>query len=923
MGVDLKMPDKNIENKNINDLNQIMLDAMPICGTSWNRQYKLLACNEGTVHMFDLPSKQYYCENFYKLSPETQPDGKPSRESAEMNIKKAFDEGFVRFEWMHQKLNGELIPCEVTLVRSLYKGEEVVSGYTRDLREEVQTKSKVREADERTQIMLDATPLCANFWDKNTNNIDCNQEAVNLFGLSSKEEYLERFFDLSPEYQPCGKLSSEMAKGLVEKAFKEGYCKFEWMHQKLNKEPIPAEITLVRVKYKDDFIVVGYTRDLRELKENMAKIREADERVQLMLDATPLCCNLWDRNFNNIECNQEAVNLFELSSKQEYLERFFELSPELQPCGRPTSEMAAENIATAFREGYCRFEWMHQKLNGEPIPSEITLVRVKYKDDYIVAGYTRDLREIKETMAKMREADERVQLMLDATPLCCNLWDRDFNNIECNQEAVNLFELSSKQEYLERFFELSPEYQPCGRLTSEMAVENIATAFRDGYCRFEWMHQKLDGEPIPSEITLVRVKHRGEYIVAGYTRDLRELKAMLLEMHKAEDDLRLARDIAEESTKAKSEFLANMSHEIRTPMNGILGLLHLVLSTELSDKQKDYLEKADKSAKTLLRIINDILDFSKIEAGKLEMETVDFSFREMFDEINNLFFPRTQEKGISFSIGMKPGLPGTVSGDPLRLKQILINLISNSVKFTKQGSIEVQIEKTVETQTGADFLFTVKDTGIGMNEKQLGELFLPFSQADTSITRMYGGTGLGLAICKNLVDMMGGKIWAESAPEIGTTFYFTVSLSLPEYDKNKISDDSLNPCLDEKSAGMQGSRILLVEDVEINQIIAHELLTMDGYEVDIAGNGKEAIEMLESQEYALILMDIQMPVMDGLTATREIRKNENYACIPIIAMSAHAMSGDRDKSIDSGMNDHITKPIDPDELSSTIKKWLK
>ncbi len=251
---------------------------------------------------------------------------------------------------------------------------------------------------------------------------------------------------------------------------------------------------------------------------------EADERVRIMLDTTPLCCNFWDENYNNIDCNQEAVNLFELSSKQEYLDRFFELSPEFQPDGRPSKDKARENITKAFETGRAQFEWMHQKLNGDPVPSEITLVRVQRGDKYIVVGYTRDLRELKASMAETQEANERMKIMLDATPLCCNFWDENYNNIDCNQEAVNLFELSSKQEYLDRFFELSPEYQPDGRLSSEKAVEKIKQAFETGHARFEWMHQKLNGEPIPSEITLVRVKRKEGYIVLGYTRDLRELK---------------------------------------------------------------------------------------------------------------------------------------------------------------------------------------------------------------------------------------------------------------------------------------------------------------------------------------------------------------------------------------------------------------
>ncbi len=903
---------------------QVMLDAMPICGNCWSDENTLISCNEETVRLFGLPNKQAYLEHFDDFSPDFQPGGRRSRELAREHVKKAFEDGYVRFEWMHRDSKGVNIPCEVTLVRARYMDRYVVAGYTRDLRESIADMEKMREADERSQIMLDATPLCANFWDKDFNNIDCNEEAKKLFDLNSKQEYLDRFYELSPEYQPDGELSSVKSAAYIKRAFEGGYCRFDWMHQKLNGEPIPAEITLVRVKYKDDYIVVGYTRDLRELKATTAKMREADERTQLMLDATPLCCNLWNDSFQNIDCNQEAVNLFDLSNKREYLERFFELSPEYQPSGEKSAVLARKNIQTAFDTGYCRFDWMHQKLNGEPIPAEITLVRVKYKDGYIVAGYTRDLREMKAMLSKMREADERTQLMLDATPLCCNLWNQNFENIDCNQEAVKLFDLKSKQEYLDRFFELSPPFQPSGELSATLAQKNIQTAFNQGYCRFEWMHRKLNGDLIPSEITLVRVKHRGEDIVAGYTRDLRELKAMLSEMHKVEDDLRLARDAAEQSARAKSEFLANMSHEIRTPMNGILGLLHLALGTELTDKQREYLDKTKQSAQNLLRIINDILDFSKIEAGKLEMERVAFSVRDIFEELKDMYSAKIEESGLYFEVIEPEDLPESVVGDPLRLKQVLINLISNAAKFTKAGGITMEVRVTRSDSRCAQFRFSVRDTGIGLTDGQLRGLFAPFSQADTSITRKYGGTGLGLAISKDLVERMGGEVGVKSRFGEGSTFYFTARFE-KAHEQGTGHSAAVNApdrVRGEGGAPADHARILLAEDNEINQLIAQELLKSQGYLVDTANNGQEAIDMLKGNDYRLVLMDIQMPVMDGLTATCAIRAMEEYKTLPIIAMSANAMAGDYERSIECGMNDHLTKPIDADALFDTLKRWI-
>ncbi len=782
---------------------------------------------------------------------------------------------------------------------------------------------------ESIRIVLEAAPLCCHIWNVDGGLMDCNQEAFQMFGLIDTQSLVDPFDRLSPEHQPDGAPSKDKIHTLFQQALAQGATRFEWQYRTLEGEPIPAEVTLRRIRADGQDLVVGYSRDLRPLQALMEDMREVDERTRIMLDATPLCCNFWDENYDNIDCNLEAVKLFRLQSKQEYLERFFELSPVLQPCGRNSGEMAYEYIFRAFKDGYVRFEWIHQTLDGEPVPSEITLVRLNHRGKFIVAGYTRDLRELKTTLEKMREADERMQIMLDAMPLCCTLWDEDFNLIDCNQAVVKLFDLKSKEEFMARFFELSPMYQPDGKHSALGIAERMARAFAEGFDRFEWVHQKIDGEPIPTDITLVRVRHREKDIVAGYVQDLREFKKMLKERQQVEDELRIARDAAEESTRAKSEFLANMSHEIRTPMNAILGMLHLLLGTEVTEKQRDYLNKTRQSAKALLRIINDILDFSKIEAGKLEMENVAFSMAQVVDELTNMFAPRMQEKGLGFEIVMPDDPTELLSGDPLRLGQVLINLVSNALKFTSQGKITVQIDRQPVIADKTAYRFSVTDTGIGMDKHQMEQLFAPFTQADTSTTRKYGGTGLGLAISKNLVQRMYGDIWVESRPDQGSTFYFTAQFDRFEgkdamrADRNSCGQTEMEIAKNAQSSTARPRRVLLAEDNEINQMITRELLESEGYVMDVASNGREAVDMLLIGEYDLVLMDIQMPVMDGLIATQEIRRHERFASLPIVAMSAHAMSGDREKSLAAGMNDHLTKPIDPVLLSDALRKWIR
>ncbi len=376
---------------------------------------------------------------------------------------------------------------------------------------------------------------------------------------------------------------------------------------------------------------------------------------------------------------------------------------------------------------------------------------------------------------------------------------------------------------------------------------------------------------------------------------------------------------ANKSAQIKSEFLANMSHEIRTPMNGILGLLYLISKTELNGKQEDYIQKTLLSAQNLLRIIDDILDFSKMEAGKLELEHIPFTLSSIQAEINHLYGPKAKEKNLHLTITTEHCAETQLLGDPLRIKQVLFNFVSNALKFTEQGGIEITMQCTEQNSQSVQCLFSVQDSGIGLNAEQQEKLFSAFTQADSSFTRKYGGTGLGLVISKNIVESLGGTISIQSAKGKGSTFSFTLTL---EIDKTQAISTSTHETSAVLTENQRHGHLLLVEDNEINQIIAQELLESVGYTIDVAVNGQEALEMLDKKSYVAVLMDIQMPVMDGLTAARKIRQSPKYKNLIVIAMSAHALEKDRELSIESGMNEHITKPIDPQVLFSTLDKWL-
>ncbi|MFA7241345.1 MAG: response regulator [Sulfuricellaceae bacterium] len=400
-----------------------------------------------------------------------------------------------------------------------------------------------------------------------------------------------------------------------------------------------------------------------------------------------------------------------------------------------------------------------------------------------------------------------------------------------------------------------------------------------------------------------------------------------IEQQKAlQEKLAAAKEAAEAMSRTKSDFLANMSHEIRTPMNAIIGMSYLCLKLELGAKQRDYVQKVNIAANSLLGIINDLLDFSKIEANRLELESIRFNLDETFKNVATLISQRAQEKGLNILFHIDPAIPLGLIGDPLRLSQVLVNLAGNAVKFTQQGEVATSCQLMSHNDSEIVLRFSVRDTGIGLTPQQLAQLFQPFSQADSSTTRRFGGTGLGLAICKQLVEKMGGEIEVESMPGRGSTFHFTARFStfvraapspLPVADASSRAAEAQHAL-----KSLCGARVLLVEDNEFNQQVALGLLEQAGILADVANNGIEALRRVGEQTYDAVLMDLQMPLMDGYEATRSIRMEPRFRELPIIAMTASVMSGDRELCLAAGMNDHVAKPIDPDELLRALLQAL-
>lgn len=419
-------------------------------------------------------------------------------------------------------------------------------------------------------------------------------------------------------------------------------------------------------------------------------------------------------------------------------------------------------------------------------------------------------------------------------------------------------------------------------------------------------------------------EHVGEICVG---RDVTERKKFV-------KDILQAKEMAEHAMQAKANFLAMMSHEIRTPMNAILGMTRLTLGTSLNEEQQDYLECVQSSADSLLIILNDILDLSKIEAGKLKLEITPIHLKGLIHDVTRLFSSAAIAKNIQLTNYLSPDVPSYILGDPVRLRQILSNLLNNALKFTSKGYVDIKVSLCqVSKKKYIGLQFSISDTGIGIPEDKLELIFAPFSQADSSTTRHFGGTGLGLTISSRLIELMNGKIWVESQLGKGSTFHFTVVLeALDQESLISLENQEKNTKENEKKYQIQPNinkdkiyYILLVEDNVLNQKVATILLKKMGYEVEIANDGLEAINLLKSKDYDIVFMDMQMPNLDGLEATQRIRatgsdvKNPH---VPIIAMTANALQGDRERCLAVGMNDYISKPIHIDDLQRVLKKIL-
>ncbi len=518
-------------------------------------------------------------------------------------------------------------------------------------------------------------------------------------------------------------------------------------------------------------------------------------------------------------------------------------------------------------------------------------------------GIVEDITQRKWAQDALRASEERYRQLFERNLAGVFRATLQGKILDCNQACARVLGYGSREELLS--VPLSELFaDPADGLTARDLLLREKTL-----TNFEVPLRRKDGSAVWILENVSLISNGTPQFVEGTFIDISE-------RHQAEQEMRKAKEAAEAANRAKSDFLANMSHEIRTPLNGIMGMTDLVLDSNLDPEQRDDLNTVKESANSLLGIVNDILDFSKIEARKLDMEHLEFNLKDSVDETLRALYLRAEQKQLELACHFHPDLPATVVGDPGRLRQVLVNLIGNAIKFTERGKVGVRVEKLSETAKEVNLHFSVSDTGVGIPPDRQGAIFEAFVQADTSSSRRFGGTGLGLTIANQLVDLMGGVMWVESAVGNGSTFHFTVHLGRLEAPKERRpSAATVTP-----REARKRLRILVAEDNPVGLLLAIRLLEKRGYVAVPASSGRQALAALEKEEFDLVLMDVQMPDLDGFEATAAIREKERLtgAHLPIVALTAHAMRGDRERCLAAGMDGYVTKPIQSEELFAAI-----
>ncbi|MDP8212308.1 MAG: PAS domain S-box protein [Candidatus Zapsychrus exili] len=557
------------------------------------------------------------------------------------------------------------------------------------------------------------------------------------------------------------------------------------------------------------------------------------------------------------------------------------------------------------------------KKDGSLLEADVSISILKDPDGNVTGsiGIVRDITKRKIAERKIQESENKIRVILDNSPVAITLADDQERIISWNKCTEHLLGMKKKDLYLRPVKDLYPDVE-----WKKIRSEDIRKKGSKQNLETKILRKK--GKSIDVYLSVNVLRDTSNKIIGsvGILQDITEQKV-------AKKTLLKAKLVAEEANESKSLFLANMSHEVRTPMNTVLGMIDLTLDTQLDEEQKDNLIVAKEAAKNLLSLLNDILDLSRVEAGKITLENIEFHLSNVAKNICKGMAVLARDKDVEIKLNIDSKVPVLVKGDPARIRQILINLINNAIKFTRQGSITTNISVESKSGKGVVLLFAVSDEGIGIPKDRQNKIFDVFTQSDNSTTRKYGGTGLGLAICKKLSEMMGGKIWVESKEGEGSTFNFTVKLGIVKKDEDSFLLEQGSSDVSEEflKENLKGLNILLAEDNIVNQKIVIRMLEKQGWKVEAVDNGQEAVNRLDAERFDLVLMDGNMPILDGFEATIAIRENEEKTGnhIPIVVLTGRVTEEDKKKCREAGMDGYVSKPIDRQKLLEEIANLFR
>ncbi|MEM7550755.1 MAG: ATP-binding protein [Bacteroidota bacterium] len=810
--------------------------------------------------------------------------------------------GVARFEYKIKNSEGHETWMGTKITIKEQNGEKRITFISRDILERKTYEKKLKEVIDSLKILTHNLEVAVLYTDDNNEVIYANESFRQIFNLKQDPESLKG---------TCIDLSEKSFSKRVEDPI---FFTSEVKSLKARREKSLGQ----RIKFKNE---KTYEQDFIPVKErnkylgNVWIFREITEKVcfeekfKVIYEKSFIPIMLINKA-GVIDANQAALKLLEAESISQiegvHPSKF---SPKRQPNRKFSNKEASKINKQIEAQGSCKFSWVHKSLNGKEFEVEASSSYLRIEGQRIEILMWQDVSKNKLQERRLIEKQNELEAFVGAAPAAIAMFDKKMNYIAASERWLDDYKLKGTEisgvNHYKLFTGIQNEWkhihQRCMKGAIEKEEEDKAY-HKDG--TFDWIRWE------------VRPWFDYNYEIGGIII----MTEVITKQKEQEEELRLAKEKAEEASKAKALFLSAMSHEIRTPMNAVIGMSHLLLQSDPRPNQIEDLKTLQFAANNLLALINDILDFNKIEAGKIVFEDVEFNLRDQINGIIKSFSFKAKEKSLSLTCHVSDELPECYSGDPVRIGQILTNLISNAIKFTEEGCVGVEISMLAEYQEECNILFRVEDSGIGIEESKFDLIFDMFSQADKDTTRKFGGTGLGLAISKNLVELQGGEIKVDSEPGKGSTFSF--NLSLPVCQPTKPTLEKKNSFKKDEQ-NLNGVKVLLVEDNPTNKLVAKKFLKMWNAEVSFAENGLEALEQIEKNDFDVVLMDLQMPIMDGYTATKKIRALKNHKSgIPIAALTASAMLEIKDKAFEVGMNEYISKPFIPGELLSKIQNLV-